>query len=85
MRDPVRVIATVQVGITAVGVRAVVAGATVRSPEELREPVDEAEGAGVIPRAQEELPQDAARTMAGLVFDALGRRPAPGDGSRSAA
>jgi len=25
------------------------------------------------------LPQDAARTMAGLVFNELGRRPVPGD------
>ncbi len=37
------------------GVREVVAGEGVRSPEELRAIVDEAEGAGVIPRAQEEL------------------------------
>jgi putative hemolysin len=37
------------------GVTEVVAGASVRSPEELRALVDEAEGAGVIPRAQEEL------------------------------
>ena len=37
------------------GVREVVAGTSVRSPEELQAIVDEAEGAGVIPRAQEEL------------------------------
>jgi putative hemolysin len=37
------------------GVRDVVAGATIRSVDELREIVDEAEGLGVIPRAQEEL------------------------------
>jgi putative hemolysin len=37
------------------GVREVAAGESVRSPEELREMVDEAERAGVIPRAQEEL------------------------------
>jgi putative hemolysin len=37
------------------GVRDVVAGEGIRSPEELRALVDEAEGAGVIPRAQEEL------------------------------
>jgi len=37
------------------GVREVIAGDTIRSPEELRALVDEAEGAGVIPRAQEEL------------------------------
>jgi putative hemolysin len=37
------------------GVREVVAGEGVRSPEELRAIVDEAEGTGVIPRAQEEL------------------------------
>jgi magnesium and cobalt exporter, CNNM family len=37
------------------GVREVVAGASVRSPEDLRAIVDEAEDAGVIPLAQEEL------------------------------
>jgi putative hemolysin len=37
------------------GVRDVVAGDSIRSPEELRALVDEAEDAGVIPRAQEEL------------------------------
>src|SRR5215213_3604544 len=37
------------------GVREVIAGDSIRSPEELRALVDEAEGAGVIPRAQEEL------------------------------
>jgi putative hemolysin len=37
------------------GVREVIAGDTIRSPEELRSLVDEAEGSGVIPRAQEEL------------------------------
>jgi putative hemolysin len=37
------------------GVREVVAGEAVRDAEELRAIVDEAEGAGVIPRAQEEL------------------------------
>ena len=37
------------------GVREVVAGERIRSPEELRAVVDEAEEAGVIPRAQEEL------------------------------
>jgi putative hemolysin len=37
------------------GVTDVMAGASVRTPEELREIVDEAEGSGVIPRAQEEL------------------------------
>jgi putative hemolysin len=37
------------------GITEVVAGETIRSPEELRALVDEAEGAGVIPRAQEEL------------------------------
>ena len=37
------------------GVREVIAGETIRSPEELRALVDEAEGTGVIPRAQEEL------------------------------
>src|SRR5829696_8255631 len=37
------------------GIREVVAGETIRTPAELRALVDEAEGAGVIPRAQEEL------------------------------
>ena len=37
------------------GVREVIAGESVSSPAELRALVDEAEGAGVIPRAQEEL------------------------------
>jgi putative hemolysin len=37
------------------GVREVTAGDSIRSPEELRALVDEAEGSGVIPRAQEEL------------------------------
>jgi putative hemolysin len=37
------------------GIRDVVAGDTIRSPAELRALVDEAEHAGVIPRAQEEL------------------------------
>ncbi len=37
------------------GIRDVVAGESIRSPEELRAMVDEAQGAGIIPRAQEEL------------------------------
>jgi putative hemolysin len=37
------------------GITEVSAGDSVRTPEELRELVDEAEGSGVIPRAQEEL------------------------------
>ena len=37
------------------GVREVVAGESIRTPGELRALVDEAEGSGVIPRAQEEL------------------------------
>jgi putative hemolysin len=37
------------------GIGEVVAGETIRSAEELRAVVDEAEGSGVIPRAQEEL------------------------------
>jgi putative hemolysin len=37
------------------GVTEIVAGETIRSPEELRALVDEAEESGVIPRAQEEL------------------------------
>ena len=47
--------ASAQAVLRVFGVRAVVAGAAVRSPEELQALVDEAEGAGVIPRAQEEL------------------------------
>jgi putative hemolysin len=37
------------------GIRQVVAGDSIRSPEELRELIDEAEGSGVIPHAQEEM------------------------------
>jgi magnesium and cobalt exporter, CNNM family len=47
------------------GVTEVMAGASVRSAAELREIVDEAEGSGVIPRAQEELLHN--------VFDFAGR------------
>ena len=53
------------------GVREVIAGDSIRSPEELRALVDEAEGAGVIPRAQEELLHnvfDFARLEAGDVM-----------------
>ena len=53
------------------GVREVIAGETIRSPEELRALVDEAEGTGVIPRAQEELLHnvfDFARLEAGDVM-----------------
>ena len=48
------------------------AGESVRTPEELRELVDEAEGSGVIPRAQEELLHN--------VFDFAGARGARRDG-----
>lgn len=47
------------------GIHEVVAGESVRSADELRALVDEAEGAGVIPRAQEELLHN--------VFDFAGR------------
>jgi putative hemolysin len=47
------------------GITKVMAGETVRTPEELRDIVDEAEGSGVIPRAQEELLHN--------VFDFAGR------------
>ena len=50
------------------GVREVVAGAGVRSADELRALVDEAEGAGLIPRAQEEMLHN--------VFDFAGREAA---------
>ena len=50
------------------GVREVVAGETIRSADELRAIVDEAEGLGVIPRAQEELIYN--------VFDFAGREAA---------
>ena len=43
------------------GVRKVVAGDSIRSADELRALVDEAEGAGVIPRAQEELLHNVLR------------------------
>src|SRR4051794_82119 len=48
------------------GITEVMAGESVRSPEELREIVDEAEGSGIIPRAQEELLHN--------VFDFAGRQ-----------
>jgi putative hemolysin len=54
-----------QVLLRPFGIREVVAGDSIRSPEELRALVDEAEGAGVIPRAQEELLHN--------VFDFAGR------------
>jgi putative hemolysin len=44
-----------QVVLKPFGVREIVAGQSVRSPDELRALVDEAEESGVIPRAQEEL------------------------------
>ena len=47
------------------GITEVMAGEAVRTPEELRALVDEAEGSGVIPRAQEELLHN--------VFDFAGR------------
>ncbi|HEU4973594.1 MAG TPA: hemolysin family protein [Baekduia sp.] len=47
------------------GVRTVIAGDSIRSPEELRAVIDEAETAGVIPAAQEELLHN--------VFDFAGR------------
>jgi putative hemolysin len=50
------------------GVREVIAGEGVRSADELRALVDEAEGSGVIPRAQEELLHN--------VFDFAGREAA---------
>jgi putative hemolysin len=53
------------------GVREVTAGDSIRSPEELRALVDEAEGSGVIPRAQEEMLHnvfDFARREAGDVM-----------------
>ena len=50
------------------GIREVISGDTVRTPEELRALVDEAEGAGVIARAQEELLHN--------VFDFAGREAA---------
>ena len=47
--------ASARVLLRPLGVREVTAGDTIRSPEELRALVDEAEDTGVIPRAQEEL------------------------------
>lgn len=46
------------------GVRDVVAGGTVRSADELRALIDEAEAAGVIPRAQEEMLNKASLARA---------------------
>ncbi len=44
-----------RVALRPFGIRAVVAGETIQTPDELRAIVDEAESLGVIPRAQEEL------------------------------
>ena len=63
--------ASAQILLRPFGVREVVAGDSIRSPEELRALVDEAEGAGVIPRAQEEMLHnvfDFARREAGDVM-----------------
>jgi putative hemolysin len=57
------------------GVTQVTAGDTVRSAEELRAIVDEAEGAGVIPRAQEELLHNVFDFASREVRDAM--TPAP--------
>ncbi len=56
LRPVVRVLeSSARIVLRPFGVREVIAGDTIRSPEELRALVDEAEGTGVIPRAQEEL------------------------------
>jgi putative hemolysin len=47
--------ASAQLALRPFGVRRVVVGETVRNAEELRAMVDEAEGAGVIPRSQEKM------------------------------
>jgi putative hemolysin len=60
--------ASAQLLLRPFGVREVVTGAGVRSADELRALVDEAEGAGVIPRAQEEMLHN--------VFDFAGREAA---------
>lgn len=57
--------ASAQLLLKPFGVTEVIAGDTIRSPEELRTLVDDAEGAGVIPRAQEEMLHN--------VFDFAGR------------
>jgi magnesium and cobalt exporter, CNNM family len=57
------------------GIREVVAGESIRSADELRALIDEAEGAGVIPRAQEELLHNvfkfAAREARDVMIPAL--------------
>ena len=53
------------------GIRHVVVGDSVRSPEELRAVVDEAEQAGVIPRAQEELLHNVFRFADREVADVM--------------
>jgi putative hemolysin len=53
------------------GISEVMAGETVRSAEELRSIVDEAEGAGVIPRAQEELLHNVFDFASGEVRDVM--------------
>ena len=57
--------ASAQILLRPFGIREVVVGDAIRSPEELRGVVDDAESAGVIPRAQEELLHN--------VFDFAGR------------
>ena len=47
--------ASAQLLLRPFGVREVTAGDTIRSPDELRAIVDDAEGAGVIPRSQEQM------------------------------
>lgn len=53
------------------GVRGVAAGHTIRTPEELREVIDEAEMRGVIPRAQEEMLHKVFDFAAHEVADAM--------------
>ncbi len=68
------------------GVKEVVAGETIRSVEELREIVDEAEGTGILPRAQEELIYNvfdfAKREAADVMVPAGGSRLAGGQPDR---
>lgn len=53
------------------GVREVIAGDTIRSPEELRALVDDAEGAGVIPRSQEQMLHNVFDFAIGEVRDVM--------------
>lgn len=63
--------ASAQLLLRPFGVRDVIAGDTIRSPEELRAIVDDAEGAGVIPRSQEQMLHNVFDFATGDVRDVM--------------